>query len=180
MRYELAGAVGRTEVLAPLATMHPDALLVPLDVAGLSLVPVTDALATSVTPAMICAVLGSGIVWGPESTGRTAAALHTGPESGFAHLTPGLLALLEALSATGPVAYLEADYLGVNGHQTAAVWRGGGMVLGPLLLGRSEEFVSRTAPITQALRRLGVTRRGRDDEFVVAGLGRYRRTAEWS
>lgn len=179
MRYELAGVVAGLEVLGPLAAVHPAAVLVPLPAVGLGLVPVTDTLAAAVTPAMICAVLDSGIAGGPESTGRASAALHTGPESGFTHLTPGLLALLEAASAAGPVAYLEADYLGLDGHQTAAAWRDGTMVLGPLLLGRSEPFVSREAPISQVLRLLGVRRQGRHDEFVVSGLGRYRRTEDW-
>jgi hypothetical protein len=140
-RYELAGVVADIEVLAPLAEVHPAAVLVPLDAADLGLVPVTDELAAAVTPAMICAVLEWDIVGGPESTGRASAALHTGPESGFEHLTPGLLSLVEAVSAAGPVAYLEADYTGFDGYQTAAVWRHGALLLGPLLLGRTEQFV---------------------------------------
>lgn len=79
IRYELAGAVAEVEVLAPLAAVHPAARLVPLDAAGLGLVPVTADLAAAVTPAMICTVLGSGIAGGPESTGRAASALRTGP-----------------------------------------------------------------------------------------------------
>lgn len=69
--------------------------------------------------------------------------------------------------------------MGRDGHQTAAVWRGGVMILGPLLLGRTEPFVPGEAPITQALSVLGVSARGRSEEFVVAGLGRHRRTADW-
>lgn len=178
-RYELAGVVAGIDVLAPLTQVHPAAVLVPLDAANLGLVPVTDELAAAVTPAMICAVREPDIIGGPESTGRGAASLRTGPESGFAHLTPGMLALLEAISVAGPVAYLEADYTGLDGHQTAAVWRHGGLLLGPLLLGRTEPFVPGEAPISLALRELGVAARGRIDEFVVAGLGRCRRTSEW-
>lgn len=179
MRYELAGVVADLEVLAPLAAVHPAARLVRLDVGRLGLLPVSDALAAEVTPAMICAMLESGIAGGPTSTGRASAELSTGPESGFRHLTPGLLSLLEAASVAGPLGYLEADYTGLDGHQTAAAWRDGTQILGPLLLGRSEPFVSHEAPITQVLRLLGVRRRGRDDEFVVSGLGRYRRTKDW-
>lgn len=179
-RYELAGAVAELDVLAPLMDVHPAARLVALNVTGLGVLSVTEELATAVTPAMICAVLGTATIdGGPESTGRASAALHTGPESGFTRLTPGLLSLLEAASAAGPVAYLEADYLGRDGHQTAAVWRSGTLVLGPLLLGRTEAFVSRDAPISQALRSLGVVAQGRFDEFVVSGLGRHRRTEDW-
>lgn len=179
-RYELAGAVAKLEVLAPLVDVHPSARLVALTAAGLGVLPVTEELAASVTPAMICAVLGTASIdGGPESTGRPSAALHTGPESGFSRLTPGLLALLEAASAAGPVAYLETEYLGHDGYQTAAVWRSGTLMVGPLLLGRTEVFVPGEAPISQVLRLLGVVAQGRFDEFVVAGLGRYRCTADW-
>ncbi|MHA6783627.1 hypothetical protein ACVGOW_21950 [Pseudonocardia saturnea] len=60
------------------------------------------------------------------------------------------------------------------------MWRAGTLVTGPLLLGRQEEFVSAAAPISVALRSLGVVAVGRRDEFVVAGLGRLRRTADWA
>jgi hypothetical protein len=179
LRYELTALIAGTAVLDPLTAVHSAARVVALDVARIGLLPVTDELAAAVTPAMICTVLVSSIAWGPESTGRARAAVMTGPESGFHRLTPGLLALVEAGSAAGPIAYLEADYLGREGHQSAAVWRAGSVVLGPLLLGRHEVFSTRTAPISVALRHLGVVARGRRDEFVVAGLNRYRRTEDW-
>lgn len=179
MRYELAAVVAQLGVLDPLAGLHP--LLRPVPLApGFGLIPVTDALAGAMTPAMICALPAPDIIGGPQSTGRTAATLHTGPDSGFAHLTPGLLALVEVASVRGPVAYLEADYTGRAGHQSAATWRDGALTLGPLLLGRSEPFVPGQAPISLALHAAGVRRRGRDDEFVVAGLGRHRRTEDWN
>lgn len=183
-RYELSGVVAELDVLEPLAAVHPDAVVVPLYAPGFGLMPVTAALAGAVTPAMVCAVLGTdgqgnAILGGPESTGRPGAEVTTGPESGFTRLTPGLLSLLEAASSAGPMAYLETDYTGRDGHQTAAVWKNGALALGPLLLGPSELFVPGDAPITQALRMLGVASRGRLDEFVSAGLGRYRRTEDW-
>lgn len=178
--YELAAAVAAIAVLTPLKDLHPALKVVPLPSVGLGLVPVTPEFADAATPAMICAVLDTTIDGGPQSTGRSDADLHTGPESGFTHLTPGLLSLLEALSAAGRVAYIEATYTGRDGHQTAAVWCSGAVVLGPLILGRSEMFVAREAPISQALRLLGVPGDARRDEFVVAGLGRYRSTAEWT
>lgn len=179
-RYELVGAVGELDVLVPLVTVHPSAHLVPLEAPGFGLVPVTAALADAVTPAMICAVLDGRILGGPAATGRAAAAGTTGPESGFTRLTPGLLSLLEAVSAAGPVAYLETDYTGRDGHQVAALWRDGALRLGPLLLGRAELFVRGEAPISRVLRSLGMPTRGRLDEFVTAGLGRCRRTEDWA
>lgn len=179
LRYELAAVVATTAVLDPLTAVHPGARVVTLDVDGLGMLPVTAELAAAVTPAMICTVLPSSIAGGPASTGRRSALNVTGPESGFHRLTPGLLALLEAGSAAGPLVYLEADYVGREGHQTAAVWAGGGILRGPMLLGRTEPFSADLAPISVTLRHLGVVARGRRDEFVVAGLGRHRRTEDW-
>jgi hypothetical protein len=179
-RYELVGVVAAVQVLAPLEELHPALTVVPLAAAGLGMVPVTPDLAAALTPAMIRAVPGTGTSGEPGSARRGPADLHTGPESGFTHLTPSVLAVLEALSAVAPVAYLEADYTGRDGSQTAAVWQGGVVVLGPLILGRSEVFVPQQAPISQVLRLLGVPGDWRRDEFVVAGLGRYRRTVDWT
>ncbi|MDN5929773.1 MAG: hypothetical protein L0I24_01665 [Pseudonocardia sp.] len=179
LRYELAGVIGAEAVLVTLAMAHPAAGVVPLAVTGLALLPVTGVLAAEVTPASLC-VLGMGVLPGgsPHAARRREEWL-TGPESGFEVLTPGLVALVEAGSVRGPLAYVEADYLGIEGRQASAVWRSGTLVSGPLLLGRQEEFVSATAPISVALRALGVVGVGRRDEFVVAGLGRHRRTADW-
>lgn len=175
-RYELAGIVADARVLAPLEKAHPSVNVVPLPSMGLGLVPVTAEVSAAVTPAMICVIPEA--VLSPD-TARATAALVTGPESGFARLTPGLLALVEAASCAGPVAYLETDYVGRDGSQTAAVWHSGVLVLGPLILGRTELYVPREAPISQALRLIGVPGDGRHDEFVVVGLGQYRRTEEW-
>ncbi|MFC5209204.1 hypothetical protein ACFPM0_21915 [Pseudonocardia sulfidoxydans] len=51
--------------------------------------------------------------------------------------------------------------------------------MGPRLLGRREPFDPPGAPITVALRGLGVENRGRRDAFLVAGLDRYRTTEQW-
>ena len=82
------------------------------------------------------------------------------------------------LPLTLPVG-VEADYVGREGRQCAAVWRSGQLVVGPRLLGRDEPFPGAAAPVSVALRALGVRARGRRDEFVMAGLGRHRRTDDW-
>ncbi|WP_300009150.1 hypothetical protein [Pseudonocardia sp.] len=179
MRYELTAVVGTLSVLETLATAHPDARAVPLAVPGLGLLPVTAPLAGEITPASLC-VLGSGpLPGGTRDAAHRRQSWLTGPESGFDVLTPGLAALVEAGSMRAPLAWVEADYLGLDGRQAAAVWRSGSLVCGPLLLGPREEFVSARAPISVALRALGVVAAARRDEFVVAGLGRHRRTADW-
>ncbi len=177
-RYELVGVLAQFEILEPAADLHPAVHVAELHSAGLGLLPVTAELAAALTPALV------GSAPGLDSPGRRPdaepAVLYTGLESGFTRLTEGVLALVEALSAAGPVAFLEADYLGRDGCQTAAVWQDGVTVLGPLILGRSEVFVPRQAPISQVLRLLGVPGELHNDEFVVAGLGRYRRTEDWT
>jgi hypothetical protein len=179
-RYELAAAVARRAVLTRLARLQPTAQVVPLRVAGLGLLPVTNELTTDLSTTGLCAIQPTEPTTAPTSTDSTTAALLTGPESGFTVLTPNLLALFEIGSHTGPIAYLEADYLGREGCQSAVMWRNGQVTVGPLLLGRHEVFSSAIAPISVALRALGVTATGRRDEFVVAGLGRCRSTHEWA
>jgi hypothetical protein len=178
MRYELAGVLGAADVLVDAPALF-GAGAVPLDAAGLVLVPVTAELAGRVTPAALCAVGLESVPGGTPHDARRRESWLTGPESGFTVLTPGLVALIEAVSTRGPLAWVEADYEGRHGYQSAAVWTAGTLVTGPLLLGRREEFVPSAAPVSVALRALGVAAAGRRDEFVVAGLGRHRCTADW-
>lgn len=157
-RYELCGLVAALDVLELAVVQHPQARLVEL-AQGLALVPITRSLSHA---------LASG--------GRAVP-----PETGFWMVVPGVLELAADASSAGPVAYLEADYLGHDGRQTAAVWEGGALVDGPHILNRSEPFPrSGGGPIGAALRRLGVVAPGRSDEFVVLGLGRCRRTEDWA
>jgi hypothetical protein len=98
---------------------------------------------------------------------------------GFWKAPAGFGNSLAACSELGPVAYVEADYFGGVGTQSAQVWHRGTVVLGPLRLAEGERPPSVGSPISQALRALGV-RRGRHlDEFDAVRLGRYRCTEEW-
>jgi hypothetical protein len=87
---------------------------------------------------------------------------------------PGLGRQLTAGSTAGPIAYVEAEYFGGTGTQCAQVWDTGATVLGPIQSAAPDG----TSPISQALRRLGVTRTN-SDEFDALDLGRHRRTADW-
>ncbi len=177
--YDLAGVLGAHDVLVAMARTHPAALVAPLDVDGLSMIPVTAELAAGVTPAALCALGIARLPGGTPYATRRRLTWLTGPESGFAVLTPGMAALVEAGSGLGPVAYVEADYHGGGGTQTAVVWQSGRLMTGPLLLGRREEYDDETAPIMVALRALGVAATAGRDEFAVAGLGRHARTVDW-
>lgn len=157
MQYELSAIVSTPQVLEPVSAPHQCARLVPLATANLGLIPVTEDLVLELD--------GQGI--------------RVSPETGFWHLSIGLQRLLITASARGPIAYLEADYFGQEGHQTAAVWHSGMTIYGPRILGRNESFpAGGNSPICGALRQLGVVAVGHRDEFVVAGLGRYRRTVD--
>jgi hypothetical protein len=157
IHYELRAMISFPDVLTPLAATRPPARVALLD-QGLALIPVTD---------------------------EVAAALHCShvrppPETGFRALTAGVYGALRVASMAAPIAYLEANYVGRDGWQAAAVWSERVIVYGPKYLHPTEPFPpTGEAPVAEALRRLGATRVGRHDEFVAVGLGRYRNTAAW-
>jgi hypothetical protein len=101
------------------------------------------------------------------------------PVPGFWKLPIGFDQSLAAWSMQGPVAYVEADYFGGVGTQIAAVWDAGALVLGPLAEPETRTAPTRSTPISQALRRLGVSAHGHVDEFDAIGLGRHRDTDNW-
>ncbi|WP_340687362.1 hypothetical protein LCL61_14860 [Amycolatopsis coloradensis] len=86
---------------------------------------------------------------------------------------------LAECSEHGAVAYVEAEYFGGAGTQSAQVWDGGERVLGPLHLAEGEAAPAGGSPISQALRRLGVVKGDHFDEFDAVGLGRHRDTRDW-
>ncbi|MEU1520360.1 hypothetical protein ABZ490_51120 [Streptomyces sp. NPDC005811] len=100
-----------------------------------------------------------------------------------AELPGDLPGTLSDLSRGGPVAHVEADFWGGDGHQTAALWRAGVREWGPAHTsefgGPREEW-----PINAALARLGVVRADPDapdhrDLFVDVGLGQGRDDEDW-
>ncbi len=111
---------------------------------GMSMIPVTDSLYDAV---------GAG-----------------GEMEPFAKLSPGIEQWALSLSETGPVAYVEAEFFGGVGRQSAIVWRNRSRVFGPL---------DSTDAIDQALRWLGVSARAPSDEFDALGLGAHRETEAW-
>lgn len=158
MRYVLHAIVAREEVLEPIVDLFGHTRPVLLDGAELALLP-------------LCRDLFDEI----QLDG-----FRVDPESGFERLSSGVAAVITAASRRGAVAYLEADYAGDLGHQTAAVWLDCRTVYGPRLLVPGEPFpLDGRSPFCQALRYLGVEAVGRSDEFVVLGLGRHRDTEHW-
>jgi hypothetical protein len=105
----------------------------------------------------------------------------------FYRLTDDLARQLAVLSAAGPLAYLEAEFFGGAGTQSAIAWQDGKVIFGPLhTQSQDGEEVGYVTPgrgdmaINQVLRVLGVTAQGVHDEFAALGLGRFRDTAEWT
>jgi hypothetical protein len=91
----------------------------------------------------------------------------------------GLGQTLAVWSAHASMAYVEAEFFGGAGEQHAQVWDNGAVVLGPLHLGENEQSPPAGTPISQVLRRLGVTKGNHHDEFDAIGLGRCRNTEDW-
>ncbi|MFJ8233282.1 hypothetical protein ACIQ9E_25540 [Streptomyces sp. NPDC094448] len=90
---------------------------------------------------------------------------------------------LSDLSQGGPVALVEADFWGGDGHQTASLWRAGVREWGPV---HTAEFGGPRDdwPINAALARLGAVRADpcapeHRDLFVEVGLGRGRDEEDW-
>ncbi len=92
-------------------------------------------------------------------------------------LSSGDMTFAARASATAKIGYLETEYFGGAGEQSAALWAGGRLVLGPLSLRMDGYGAGRPRslwPINAVLRGLGVEARGEVDEFDVSGLGNYR------
>ncbi|MFF5370200.1 hypothetical protein [Streptomyces sp. NPDC013187] len=154
MSYDLRAVIAAGETLC-VATRGLTAARTTSIGQGLSLLPMTDALCESAADSSRANALG------------------------FQRLPGGFEKLLADWSAAGPVAYVEAEYFGGVGEQGAAVWDGGGVVLGPLRVEEGEPFAPAGSPVSQALRRLGVVRGADQDEFTAVGLDRRRHTDAW-
>lgn len=145
------------DVLRPLSATCPAARIVLLE-QDLALIPVTNDVAASLHCSHV----------------------RLPPETGFRFLTPGVYEAVRVASMAGPIAYIEANYLGHDGQQAAAIWAERAIAYGPTYLHPTEPYPADGAtPITETLRRLGVMPDGRDDEFIAVGLGRHINTTDW-
>ncbi|MFG1652967.1 hypothetical protein ACGFIE_23855 [Micromonospora sp. NPDC049275] len=93
-------------------------------------------------------------------------------------LSPALVEPLALWSRAGPVAYVEAEFGGGVGRQSAVVWLGGALSWGP----RFDDVLDRPReewPINAALVQLGVERGTWIDPFAEVGLHLERNTDGW-
>lgn len=152
--YCLQAAIAREPVLRALAGPLKEAHTVALG-QHLSLLPMTDELVEAITVAESAAL------------------------NGFWKAPASFDSMLVSCSTVGPVAYVEAEFFGGVGTQSAQVWDGGAVTLGPLQLAEGEPPSAAGSPISQALRQLGVAKKDYFDEFDAVGLGRHRETQDW-
>lgn len=101
------------------------------------------------------------------------------PEDGpFDLMSDAFAARLDAWSRHTPVAYVEADFWGGDGGQTAALWEDGRLTWGPEHVwipgGPSENW-----PINAVLARLGAIPAESLDLFDTVGFGQARDMEDW-
>lgn len=154
MGYVLQGVLGRSSVLEP-CRLFEHARVVTLDQG-------------------VCLLLMSDEFFDEVRQGGAEPGL-----PGFWKLPTGFDRVLADWSIRGPVAYVEADYFGGVGTQVAVVWDAGQLVLGPVVELERPLAPEDPSPISQALRRLGVSAHGHFDEFEAVGLGRHRQMQDW-
>ena len=143
MGYYLQALIGNRETLEDHVSDFRCARLVSL-AHGLAIIPLTDNLYDEI---------GDG-----------------GEIDHFYKLSPGVERWAHHISGAAPLAYIEADFWGGTGGQSAIVWSGGSRVLGP---------IHSLHAINAALSFLGVQPAGAHDEFAAVGLGRHRDTIDW-
>ena len=101
----------------------------------------------------------------------------THPDAAPPCLTSTDLAFAATASVGTGLAYLETNYFGGAGWQSAAVWIDGRLAMRPALVHASEARPPKLWPINGALRLLGVSAsyaRLADDEFTAFGLPAFR------
>jgi hypothetical protein len=94
-----------------------------------------------------------------------------------AQLTTNDLVTMARLSVGSAIAYVETNYIGSTGTQSAALWRDGQLVMQPVTLDASISRPPQFWPINAALRALGVVAPPPADEFTVFGLMGFRNHA---
>jgi|SRR5262245_7639243 len=164
MAHTIQVFIAKTEVLAGIPNQLPAAHLVPLS-QGFSMIPNTDEL-FDLTSNLTCA--------------ESAVSFKV-----FYKISPQLTHLAKQLSLAGPIAYIETEYFGGTGSQSAVVWENGTIILGPCTSetvytaddGAQEPLAH--GSINRALRCLGVLRETAIDEFDAVGLGRFRSNEGW-
>jgi hypothetical protein len=142
MGYLLQALVGRRDVLKAHAAAFQSTVIIELR-ENIAMIPITDALYEDIEgePTDDCSRLSEAVeMWAKE------------------------------ISVGNVVGYVEAEYFGGEGGQSAVVWTNGS---------RSSEFQFCSDAINRVLRLFGVTAISGKDEFDTVGLGACRNTDQW-
>lgn len=152
--HDVQALIARSEVLEECVRNLNNAVLCSL-AQGFSLVPITTELAN-------------------ELKTRESPAAVTPLEE----ISGALLALAQEISSRTPVAYLTTCYYGGDGGQDAVVWKEGKIVFSP----SSPQYAGSwpNAPISKALRLIGVVAETEKDEYDSVGFGNHRSTDRWA
>jgi hypothetical protein len=150
MGHSVRLVVGRGDAIAAFLRAWPGSRAVDLQ-GGWQAIPVEDALYDAVVARYPEAVRSEALDFAP----------------------PGLdAALAEATAAGGALAYVETEYFGGTGGQSAMAYADG--------LAKMEPARAQwTGPINQALRRIGVAPEGEKDAFDTIGLGERRQMDDY-
>ncbi len=94
-------------------------------------------------------------------------------------ISTGDMAFAAKASRLAGVGYLETEYFGGDGEQSAVLWKGGELAVGPLCfaINGKDSGIGRPRslwPINVVLRGLGFVATSFADEFEAFGLGDYR------
>jgi hypothetical protein len=155
MGHNISGFIARAAELSEVARALQGSRICPLG-AGLAFLPLSDA------------------IWHGDDAAAPFDHLH--------QLTESLAGWAAEQSVNVPIAYIETDYFGGTGSQSAVVWKGNSVALGPVFCGEDDNgkfHASEVGPINAALRFLGVNATRGMDEFETVGLHRYRDNETW-
>jgi len=143
MGYDIQAIISTQSVLEAHSGDFKFAVVAPLGF-GLALIPITDELLDEVGA--------------------------SGASGQFYKFTPAIADWLGTISGSAPAAYVEAEFFGGIGEQSATVWARGEQLLAP---------THTMDAINIALRVLGISRGTAHDEFEAVDLQRHRHTNDW-
>jgi hypothetical protein len=161
MGHVLHAVIGRRTAVAEFAGPWLSAHLVRLP-QGFALVPLTESLFDEIA-----------------ATGRSEA---PDPFTQFERLSERVEVALKGASTTGPLAYIETDYFGGCGTQSAVAWDRRGILAGPFKTETSWSGSHHVVKppgewaINRVLAALGVVPAAEEDEFDTMSLGQFRST----
>jgi hypothetical protein len=159
MGHHIQAFISREELLREIAQNYPTAIVIPLS-QGFGILPITDQFYNELPD--------------PQHPDMT--------DNRFLYLGPKLDQIGKSFSVKAPLAYVETEYFGGTGYQGAVVWVNGQIIFGPAIMGDIEDFQIVDLPdnaINIALRKLGVLKGDRHDEFDAIGLGKHRYNESW-